>query len=64
MITNGYGQFQMDKIKALGIEGYFNVILMSEWEGIKNQVLKFFAKIFRNLVYQLMSAYLWGIILI
>lgn len=35
MITNGYGQFQMDNIKALGIERYFDAILVSEWEGIK-----------------------------
>jgi len=35
MITNGYGQFQMDNIKALGIDKYFNTILVSEWEGIK-----------------------------
>lgn len=35
MITNGFGQFQMDNIKALGIESYFDVILVSEWEGIK-----------------------------
>ncbi|MCJ0932057.1 HAD family hydrolase [Virgibacillus halodenitrificans] len=35
MITNGYGQFQMDNIKALSIEQYFDVILVSEWEGIK-----------------------------
>lgn len=35
MITNGYGQFQMDNIKALGIESYFQAILVSEWEGIK-----------------------------
>ncbi|MEK5077943.1 HAD family hydrolase [Solibacillus sp. FSL W7-1436] len=35
MITNGYGQFQMDNIKALEIEKYFDVILVSEWEGIK-----------------------------
>lgn len=35
MITNGYGQFQMDNIKALGIENYFDVILVSEWEGLK-----------------------------
>jgi putative hydrolase of the HAD superfamily len=35
MITNGFGQFQMDNIKALGIEKHFNVILVSEWEGIK-----------------------------
>ncbi|SDM88937.1 putative hydrolase of the HAD superfamily [Psychrobacillus sp. OK028] len=35
MITNGYGQFQMDNIKALGIESFFQVILISEWEGMK-----------------------------
>ena len=35
MITNGYGQFQMDNINALQIEKYFDVILVSEWEGIK-----------------------------
>ncbi|WP_155590747.1 HAD family hydrolase [Lysinibacillus cavernae] len=35
MITNGYGQFQMNNIKALAIEKYFDVILVSEWEGIK-----------------------------
>lgn len=35
IITNGKGQFQMDNIKALGIENYFDAILVSEWEGIK-----------------------------
>ena len=35
MITNGFGQFQMDNIKALDIEKYFHTILVSEWEGIK-----------------------------
>jgi len=35
MITNGYGQFQFDNIKALDIEKYFDVILVSEWEGLK-----------------------------
>lgn len=35
MITNGYGQFQMANMKALDIEKYFDVILVSEWEGIK-----------------------------
>ncbi len=35
MITNGMGQFQMDNIKALGIEKYFKAILVSEWEGLK-----------------------------
>lgn len=35
MITNGYGQFQMDNIKALGIESFFQTIIISEWEDIK-----------------------------
>ena len=35
IITNGYGQFQMDNVRALGIEQYFDVIIISEWEGIK-----------------------------
>lgn len=35
MVTNGYGQFQMANMKALDIEKYFDVILVSEWEGIK-----------------------------
>jgi len=42
MITNGYGQFQMDNIKALDIEKYFDVILVSEWEGIKKPNPKIF----------------------
>ncbi|WP_075618502.1 HAD family hydrolase [Paenisporosarcina indica] len=35
MITNGYGQFQTDNIMSLDIEKYFDVILVSEWEGLK-----------------------------
>lgn len=35
IITNGYGQFQMANIKALGIEEYFQTILISEWAGVK-----------------------------
>ncbi len=35
MITNGYGEFQLNNIKALGIEKFFDAILISEWEGIK-----------------------------
>ncbi|MFF2752631.1 HAD family hydrolase [Psychrobacillus sp. NPDC058041] len=35
MITNGFGQFQMDNIEALKIEKYFDTILVSETEGIK-----------------------------
>jgi len=35
IITNGYGQFQLDNIRALGIEKDLDVILISEWESIK-----------------------------
>ena len=41
MITNGYGTFQMDNIKALGIENYFETILVSEWEGVKNLIQRY-----------------------
>ena len=35
IITNGYGQFQLDNIRALGIEKEFETILISQWEGVK-----------------------------
>ncbi len=35
IITNGHGEFQLRNIQALGIDDYVNVILISEWEGIK-----------------------------
>ncbi|MBX0357028.1 HAD family hydrolase [Halobacillus sp. Nhm2S1] len=35
MITNGNGRFQMDNILALGIQPFFETILISEWEGVK-----------------------------
>jgi putative hydrolase of the HAD superfamily len=44
MITNGKGQFQIDNIKALGIENYFDAILVSEWEGIKKPNPEIFRK--------------------
>lgn len=44
MITNGHGQFQMDNIKALGIEDFFETILISEWEGIKKPNPQIFSK--------------------
>ncbi|MCH4827250.1 HAD family hydrolase [Planococcus halocryophilus] len=49
MITNGYGQFQMDNIKALGIENYFDMILVSEWEGIKKPDPEIFKRALRKL---------------
>nr|WP_255639625.1 HAD family hydrolase [Aquibacillus saliphilus] len=49
MITNGKGQFQMDNIKALGIEKYFNPILISEWEGTKKPEPQIFQKVLDKL---------------
>lgn len=44
IITNGKGQFQMDNIRALGIEKYFETILISEWEGMKKPEPQIFLK--------------------
>lgn len=49
MITNGYGQFQMANIKALDIEKYFDVILVSEWEGIKKPNPQIFMNVLKKL---------------
>ncbi|MFA9456843.1 HAD family hydrolase [Halalkalibacter sp. AB-rgal2] len=44
MITNGYGSFQMANIRALEIEGYFEAIFVSEWEGMKKPEPRIFKK--------------------
>lgn len=49
IITNGYGQFQMDNMKALGIDKYVDVILVSEWEGIKKPNLEIFNRALEKL---------------
>jgi putative hydrolase of the HAD superfamily len=49
MITNGKGQFQMDNITALGIEKYFDAILVSEWEGIKKPDCQIFNRALERL---------------
>jgi putative hydrolase of the HAD superfamily len=49
MITNGYGQFQMDNIKALGIENYFETILVSEWEELKKPDIQMFKRAMNQL---------------
>lgn len=49
IITNGKGKFQMDNIRALGIENYFDTILISEWEGIKKPNPEIFQKALRQL---------------
>ncbi|MFC3345366.1 hypothetical protein ACFOHW_23640 [Paenibacillus abyssi] len=33
-VSLGYGQFQSDNIKSLGIEAYFDTIVISEREGL------------------------------
>jgi putative hydrolase of the HAD superfamily len=35
LVTNGYGVFQYDTIKALEIKDYFDTILISEMEGVR-----------------------------
>ncbi|MDC3415271.1 HAD family hydrolase [Terrihalobacillus insolitus] len=49
IITNGKGQFQMNNIRALGIDKYFDTILVSEWEGIKKPNPEIFHKALRQL---------------
>ncbi|MGM9946017.1 MAG: HAD family hydrolase [Lysinibacillus sp.] len=49
IITNGFGQFQLDNIKALGIEKDFDVISISEWEGIKKPSLEIFERALKKL---------------
>lgn len=49
IITNGYGQFQMDNIKALGIESYFETILISEWEGLRKPAPEIFKRALKQL---------------
>jgi putative hydrolase of the HAD superfamily len=34
LVTNGRGAFQQATIQALGIDAYFDLILISEWEGV------------------------------
>lgn len=35
LVSNGFGQFQYDNFKALGIEPFFDEVLISEWEGLR-----------------------------
>ncbi|MEQ2526750.1 HAD family hydrolase [Robertmurraya yapensis] len=49
IITNGRGQFQLDNIKALGIEKYFETILISEWEGMKKPEPEIFERLLEKL---------------
>ncbi len=49
IISNGKGKFQMDNIKALGIEHYFETILISEPENIKKPDPRIFEKALQQL---------------
>lgn len=58
LITNGKGQFQMNNIKALGLESYFSCILISENEGVSkpnsaifNRAIEFFDVLPEEAVY-------------
>jgi len=35
LVSNGYGQFQYDNFKALGVADVFDEVLISEWEGLR-----------------------------
>jgi 2-haloalkanoic acid dehalogenase type II len=49
IVSNGRGQFQMDAIQALGIDRCFDVILISEWEGMKKPDPRIFKKALKAL---------------
>ncbi|MGI2328550.1 HAD family hydrolase [Planococcus sp. YIM B11945] len=49
LITNGRGQFQLDNIRALEIEAYFDVILISEWEGLEKPDARLFLRALNQL---------------
>ncbi len=49
IISNGFGQFQIDNIHALGIKEYFDVIFISEWEGIKKPDRRIFNRALKQL---------------
>lgn len=49
MITNGFGEFQTHNINALGIASYFDVILVSEIEGVRKPDPEIFLRALRML---------------
>ncbi|MES5952187.1 HAD-IA family hydrolase [Bacillus fungorum] len=44
MITNGFTEFQLLNIRALGIDKYMDIILVSEQEGIKKPQAEIFLR--------------------
>ncbi|MGG3281275.1 HAD family hydrolase [Paenibacillus solani] len=51
LISNGYGEFQYNNIRGLGIEHYFDIIVISEWEGLRKPD----RRIFNNTLHRLES---------
>lgn len=49
LITNGYTKFQTDNFRALGIEDYFDAILISEQEGLRKPDRRIFDKALERL---------------
>ncbi|MDQ0177997.1 HAD family hydrolase [Bacillus chungangensis] len=44
IVTNGKGDFQMATIRALNIETFFHIIVISEWAGVKKPDPTIFTK--------------------
>ena len=49
IITNGFGRFQMNNIKGLMIDRYFDEILISEIEGVRKPNIEIFARALNRL---------------
>ncbi|GIP31824.1 HAD family hydrolase [Paenibacillus sp. J2TS4] len=49
MISNGYTQFQTDNLRALGLEHYFDEILISEREGVRKPDQEIFRRALERL---------------
>ncbi|KGP73395.1 HAD family hydrolase [Pontibacillus yanchengensis] len=49
IISNGKGSFQYNNVKALGIEDLFDLVLISEWEGVKKPNPSIFTKALQEL---------------
>lgn len=49
MITNGYTEFQTSNIRALGIEEYFDAILISEKEDLRKPDIRIFERALERL---------------
>lgn len=49
IITNGLGEFQSSTIQGLGIEKYFQTILISEIEGVRKPEAEIFIRALCNL---------------